>query len=270
MTEVAGASASALSRGMIELGGVEIEVYRGGHETAPCLVFLHGGEGFWPDAPFARALARRFRVVAPMHPGFGRSSLPSWMDSVDDFAYVHLSLIEHLGLKDVLLVGVSAGGWIAAQIAIKNTSRIARLVLASPVSIKVGGLNQLDVPDIFAMSRERLETLTYHDPAKWKFDPTGLSDEDLLTVARNWETLALVTWEPYMHDPKLKHRLYRIDRPTLLLRGESDDLVSAAYARQFASLIPDARLATIPAAGHMPHIEQPDAFADRVIRFAAR
>ena len=115
MTEVAGASTNPLSRGMVELGGVDIEVFRGGHETAPCLVFLHGGEGFRPDAPFARALARRFRVIAPIHPGFGRSSLPNWMDSVDDFAYVHLSLIEHLAIDpvaDMLLLNVirHAGG----------------------------------------------------------------------------------------------------------------------------------------------------------------
>ena len=83
-----------------------------------------------------------------------------------------------------------------------------------------------------------------------------MSDDDLLTVARNSETLALLTWEPYMHNPKLNHRLHRVTAPTLFLRGASDGIVSADYLVRYAALLPNARIETIPEAGHLPHVEQ--------------
>jgi pimeloyl-ACP methyl ester carboxylesterase len=82
--------------------------------------------------------------------------------------------------------------------------------------------------------------------------------------------LALITWEPYMHNPKLKHRLHRVDRPTLLVRGALDGLVSHEYAAAYAGLIPDARLETVAAAAHSPHLEQPERFVEIVRRFAGR
>jgi len=98
-------------------------------------------------------------------------------------------------------------------------------------------------------------------------DPDRLSDEQLSVMMRNRETLALLTWEPYMHNPKLRHRLHRVTTPTLLLRGESDGLVSADYLAAYAKLLPDARVQTLGAAGHAPHLEQPAAFARAVLEF---
>ena len=70
-----------------------------------------------------------------------------------------------------------------------------------------------------------------------------------------------------MHNPKLRHRLHRITAPTLFLRGERDGLVSAEYLAAYARLLPNARTDTIAAAGHAPHVEQPDAFARKVLAF---
>ena len=98
-------------------------------------------------------------------------------------------------------------------------------------------------------------------------DPSRLSDEELAIKVRNRETTALLVWEPYMHNPKLRHRLHRITAPTLFVRGESDGLVSAEYVTAYARLLPNARIATIAAAGHSPHIEQPAAFARVVLEF---
>jgi pimeloyl-ACP methyl ester carboxylesterase len=100
-----------------------------------------------------------------------------------------------------------------------------------------------------------------------RMDPARLTDEQLAVSVRNRETLALLAWEPYMHNPKLPYRLHRVTAPTLFLRGESDGLVSAAYLAAYARLLPNARTETIAAAGHAPHIEQPDAFARTVLQF---
>ena len=96
-------------------------------------------------------------MIAPSHPGFGGSSLPIWIDSVDDFAHVHLELIDTLKLSGVVLVGHSIGGWTAAEIATKTTRDIDKLVLIAPVGIKVGPVDRLDIPDIYAMPQDQLE-----------------------------------------------------------------------------------------------------------------
>jgi len=257
---------AGLQRQTMQLGEAEIELFQGG--TGPALLFLHGGAGLQQDAPFLEALARRFTVVAPVHPGFGASSLPFWLDAIDDFAHLYLELIHRLGLTGITLLGHSIGGWTAAEIATKSTSAIARLVLVAPVGIKVGPVDKLDIPDIYAMSDDQVERLLYAEPDKWRRDRTKMTDADLLVLARNRQTLALITWEPYMHNPKLKHRLHAINVPTLMIRGAQDGLVSGEYAAAYTKLIPGATLTTIDGAGHAPQIEQTERFVQEVERFA--
>ena len=266
MNEATTAEAVALTASRLQIGDIDLELHRGG--SGQTLLFLHGGGGFDPRAPFVGELARRFDVVAPLHPGFGSSSLPFWVDSVDDFVHVQLALMEKLDLRDVILVGASIGGWVAADLATKNTSRVAKIILVSPVGIKVGPRDKLDIPDIFATSADDLLKLTAADPVRRKPDYAAMSDDDLRVLARNRETLALVAWEPYMHNPKLKHRLHAINRPTLILRGDHDRLVGADYVEAYAGLIPGARLETIPDAGHSPQGEQAADFVARVTHFA--
>jgi pimeloyl-ACP methyl ester carboxylesterase len=195
------------------------------------------------------------------------SSLPDWIDSVDDIAYIHLELLDRLRLDQVDVIGCSIGGWIAAELATKAPKTVRRLVLVGPVGVKTGPVDRLDVPDIFALPQGDLQKLLFHDPERMRVDPARLSDEQLAISARNRETLALLSWEPYMHNPKLRHRLHRVTAQALFLRGESDGLVSAEYLAAYARLLPNARTTTIAAAGHAPHVEQPEAFARAVLQF---
>jgi pimeloyl-ACP methyl ester carboxylesterase len=112
-----------------------------------------------------------------------------------------------------------------------------------------------------------VEKLLFHQPERFRPDPAKLSDADLTVMLRNRETTALLAWEPYMHNPKLRHRLYRVTCPTLFLRGEHDGLVSAEYMDGYATLLPNARSATIAASGHVPQLEQPAAFVDAALAF---
>jgi pimeloyl-ACP methyl ester carboxylesterase len=186
---------------------------------------------------------------------------------VDDIAHIYLELMDHLDLTRTDIVGFSIGGWIAAEIATKVPERINRLVLIGPVGVKTGTPDKLDIPDVFAMPREKLDRLRFHDPAKHAADLSAVPDDELLIVARNRETLALLTWEPYMHNPKLPHRLHRLNVPALLIRGASDGIVSAEYLERYAALIPNTRIETIAAAGHLPQVEQPTATAAKVLQF---
>ena len=250
---------------MTSIAGIDLELIERG-QGAP-LLYLHGGGGIASDLSFLDLLAKTRRVIAPSHPGFGKSSLPDWLDSVDDIAHIYLELMDHLDLTRTDIVGFSIGGWIAAEIATKVPERINRLVLIGPVGVKTGTPDKLDIPDVFAMPREKLDRLRFHDPAKHAADLSAVPDDELLIVARNRETLALLTWEPYMHNPKLPHRLHRLNVPALLIRGASDGIVSAEYLERYAALIPNTRIETIAAAGHLPQVEQPTATAAKVLQF---
>ena len=252
----------------ITLAGIDLELWEGG--DGPPVLFLHGAGGFHAEDPFVGLLSRERRVVAPSHPGFGGSALPDWLDRPDDIAILYLELLAQLGHAQLDLIGCSLGGWIAAELASMVPERFRRLVLVGPVGVKLGGRDTLDIPDIFATPAATVEKLLYHDPDRHRPDLAKLSDEQLATMLRNRETTVLLTWEPYMHNPKLRHRLHRVRCPTLLLRGESDGLISAAYLEGYANLLPNARTATIAAACHVPQIEQPAAFAATVLTFLNR
>ena len=148
----------------IPIAGAVIEILDRG-SGAPIL-FLQSSQGITAAEPFLGLLAKSRRVIAPSHPGFGRSTLPDWLDSVEDIAHIYLELMDRVGLTRADLVGLSIGGWIAAEIATKVPERIGRLVLIGPVGVKTGTSDKLDVPDVFAMPREKLDPLAFHHPGR--------------------------------------------------------------------------------------------------------
>jgi pimeloyl-ACP methyl ester carboxylesterase len=252
---------------MLELPCLKLELHTQGN--GPPLLFLHPEPGVQFSRPWAGELAADFRVIAASHPGFGASELPRWMSTVDDIAYTYLDLMKALDLRDATVVGVGFGAWLAAEIAIKSTDRIGRLVLANPVGIKISDRETRDIVDIFVTTQSDLLRLAYHDPANGAVDASTMTEDDAFILFRNREAVALFGWSPYMHDPKLKYHLHRIDVPALVLWGESDQLASERYGRAFAGEIPGGRFETIAAAGHFPHLEQPKAFAERIRAFTA-
>ena len=249
----------------LTIDGIRIEAVDKGRGKP--LLFLHPGIGLDPAAPVLDRLAGRARVLAPSHPGFGGSEQPHSFKTVDDLAYFYLDLMDELDLRDVVVVGVSFGGWIAAEIAIKSTQRISHLVLANAVGIKVGDRETRDIVDIFAITEPGLNKLIYFDPKIAERDYRAMAEADVRQVARNREATARYGWSPYMHDPKLKGRLHRIRVPTLFLWGTADRVLTEAYGRAYCAAIPGARFEPLERAGHFPHLEQPDEFARRIFAF---
>ena len=249
------------------VGDVRLEVVERGHGRP--ILWLHGEEGLDPEAPVLQALAAHARVVAPSHPGYGHSPEIGRIDTVDDLAYLYLDLLAQLDVRDAVVVGCSLGGWIAAELAVKCTGRVARLVLIGPLGIKVGDRETRDIPDIFALHPDEVLRIQYHDAVGARVDHARLSDDRLTVIARNREATALYAWEPYFHDPKLRGRLHRITVPTLLVWGAEDRFVAADYyGAAYRDAIPGARLETIAGAGHFPHREQPAVVAERIRAFA--
>lgn len=239
-------------------------------QGAPLLV-VHGVDGSDGVLPFHDGLAERRRVIAISLPGFGRTELPRWMDTVDDVAYLLLDLLEQLEVGAVDLLGLGFGGWVAAEMTVRCQDRLRRLVLADAVGIKVGGAETRDIADTLVLGYEEAARLAWHDPAAapgmtWPGAP-GLSEAALTGVLRALETVSLLGWKPFMHNPKLQGRLHRIKIPTLVLWGQSDRVVSPDYGRAFQHAIPGARFEAIPRAGHYPHRERPDDFVRAVTAF---
>ncbi|ETW95337.1 MAG: hypothetical protein ETSY1_31095 [Candidatus Entotheonella factor] len=252
---------------IVTLQDIDLQVVRRG--SGPPLLLLHGGGGPQHHLPFFQQLTAHFDVIAPIHPGFAGSAIPEHFDGMDDLIYLHLDLMDALDLHDVIVVGMSMGGWAAAEIAVRNTSRMAKLILVDAVGVKTGGRDSREIADVFGLPQDEVTRLLFHDPANAP-DPATLTDEQMVEIAANRIALAMYTWEPYMHNPKLRYRLHRIQVPTLLIWGESDGLVPVAYAEAYRDLIPGAELVVIPNAGHAPQAEQPDLFCHHVYQFAAK
>jgi pimeloyl-ACP methyl ester carboxylesterase len=239
---------------MLELRGTRIRMLRGG-SGAP-LVFLHGASGHVGWLPFLDALSQRFDVIAPEHPGFGASDDPPWLDRPADLAYFYLDLIEHLQLDRVHLIGTSLGGWIAAELAIRNTARLASLTLVCAVGVRPNGAG---MADMFRMSHEDNARRFYFDPDRVQRRLDGLAKADPRILVRNRSTVVRLCYPDFIN-PELSKWLHRIDRPTLLIWGANDGLVPLSFGETYRALVPRARLTVLPQAGHAPYEEQPEAF----------
>src|SRR5260221_4054453 len=151
----------------------------------PVLV-LHGGGGPRSVAAFAAAMSERTHVLAPTHPGFAGEPRPEWFDSIDDLALAYLDLLERLDLHDVMVVGFSMGGWIAAELAVRDTTRLSSLVIVDAVGIKVEGQK---IADVFPLTPGQLSALSYHNPAAFRIDPATLSPEQVAEREPTFKTL---------------------------------------------------------------------------------
>ena len=249
----------------LSLRGVDLQILRGG--AGPPLLLLHGLAPVEPDAPVLELLAAHAEIMAPTHPGFGHAPRPDDFETVYDLVRLYLDVLDHLAYAKVTLMGLSFGGWLAAEIAATCPHRLDKLVLVGAVGIKVSDRETPDILDLFNTAPAVVERRRWHDPAKWAPDYDAMSDDALVAHARNRDALCLYAWDPYMHNPRLKRWLPRIAVPTLVLWGASDRVVKPAYGRAYSALIPGARFEVIEAAGHHPEIEQSVAFAERVVAF---
>ena len=245
----------------LELEGGRVHVFRAG--SGEPVLFLHaaGGAGTWPE--FHALLSERFDVIAPDHPGFGKSDEFPELTAIDDLVYHYLDVMDALGLARPHVVGASFGGWIAAELAAHSPHRIGSLTLLSAAGLRVEGH---PVPDIFLTPPSRLGELLFHSPPAPP--PAGPPDIDAILAAyRDATALARFSWVPYLHDPKLERRLRRITAPTLVAVPYHDRLIPLAHAQRYAERIPGAALAVVADCGHAMYLEKPAVFAGLVATF---
>ena len=250
--------------GRITVNGIELEVLRRG--SGPPLVLLHGFNTVSPTAPFLDRLGRHAEIIAPSSPGFGNSPRPADFDTIYDLVHLYLALLDELPHEKVTLLGLSFGGWLAAEIAVACRHRLDRLILVDPVGIKLGDRESRDILDIFNTHPDEVRRRSWHDAGSAP-DFDAMSDEALIVHARNRDALCLYAWHPCLYNPQLKQWLGRISAPTLVLWGERDGIVTPDYGRAYAKLIRGAEFALIENAGHHPEQEQPERFVQAVMGF---
>jgi pimeloyl-ACP methyl ester carboxylesterase len=242
-----------------------VNMMRGG--KGPPLLFLHGagGAGVW--LPFMEALSETCDVIVPVHPGFGRSDTPEWLDQLSDLAYFYLDLIEALKIDHLHLVGNSLGGWIAAEMAVRSTRRLRTLTLIGAAGLHVNGVAKGDL--FLWPPEERVRNLYFDQRMAEQRLAQPITEEQSDIAIKNELMTANLAWQPRFHDPQLRKWLHRIDVPTLIVWGDSDKIFPKPYGEEYHRLIKNSRFEVLSGCGHLPHVEKADAFVTLFKKFTA-
>jgi len=249
--------------GELDISGVKVKLHRAGQGER--VLFLHGAGGVPQWLPFFDALAERYEVWVPEHPGFGGSDDPKWIASMSDLAMFYLDLVEEAGLDRVHLVGNSLGGWLAAEIMVRDRSRFCSLVQLAPAGIRVKGV---PCGDNFIWGPEEAVRNLYHDQSfADRILALTPSEAQLDVMLRNRFTVAKLGWQPRWFNPDLEKWLHRIKLPALVVWGDDDKIMPPQFAALWGERLPDARVVTVERCGHLPHVEQVALVARHVHEF---
>ena len=251
----------------VAAGRRKVRVFEAG-EGRP-LVFLHGAGGLTEDNPFLTALAGRWHVFAPLLPGYDDSEGAESLRDMLDVTLHSFDVLDALRLDRPMLVGHSLGGMIAAEMAAVAPREVERLGLIAPAGL---WLDEHPIPDLFSKLPHELPALLFHDPAFGERIMTAGADFDdpkflEAFIIRNTRQLAMAGKLLFpIPDRGLAERLYRIRARTVLVWGESDQVIAPAYGDAFRRAIAGAELVRVASAGHMIVIEQPEAVVDALTR----
>lgn len=251
------------TRANLDVNGVRISVSTAG--SGSDVLFLHGADGALHRLPFFDALAARHRLAVPDLPGFGYSENPALIRSLSDVAMFSLDLLAAHFPRGVHLVGHALGGWLAAEMAIRERALIRSLTLIAPLGLRIPGV---PIGDNFIWSPEEAERALFVDPSFAKALAPA-DDAQLDMAVQNRFTAAKLGWQPRWYDKDLSKWLHRAEMPTLVVWGARDGFVPVAYAERWEQLVPHARRIVIDEAGHFPHVERSDATAAAVLAFLA-
>jgi pimeloyl-ACP methyl ester carboxylesterase len=242
---------------------IEVRLFEAG--AGRPLLFLHGAAGVPPWTGFFERLSAHYDVLVPEHPGFGTDANAKSIRSVADLAMYYLDFLDGLDDGPVHLIGHSLGGWTAAEIAVRNSSRLATLTLISPAGIRVKGI---PAGDNFIWSHEEVAHNLYYDQSFAEaMLARSFTEEEADRALTNRFMAARLGWEPRWFDPALERWLHRIKVPSLLVWGADDKVMPSAYAQRWKERVPDLAVEIIPECGHIPFVEKAAPVTDRVLAF---
>ena len=266
---------------VITVGGRNVAVAEAGKGRP--ILYLHGfadvhaGSVGW--LPFHEALAESFRVVAPAHPACAGTDEDESIDTIDDVIFHTLQVMDAMGLGRVDIVGTCFGGWIAAELAVRNPERVGRLVLIGASGLMVPGQ---PIGDLFweiqpenGIEYTGLRNLLFSradHPAGVSLFPNVRTDmERALSQFKAMRFASRVGFKPpYFYHRKLRERLGRFKGDALLVWGDTDRMVPRAHAEAYRTgLGGKTKLKIVASAGHSPHVERPKLVAGQIQSFLA-
>ncbi len=227
----------------------------------PPLLYLHGAVGQKGWAPFLELLSKQFTVYAPYLPGCGEAGGLEHLTDITDLTLYYLALLDALNIERAHVVGHFLGGMIAAEMAAFSPASVNRLALVSPAGV---WRDEEPVADLLALNADELKDRLSATP-EGAASINGLAESLALDRMQDIAAAGKFLWP--LPDKGLNRRAYRIKAPTLILWGEQDRINPPSYAADFQNLVCGAQTASIPGAGHLLMLEQPDAFADAVSAF---
>lgn len=269
----------------VRVRGIDVHTVRAG-SGLPAFLLLHPFFGStFTFRHLIGPLSERGRVVAYDRPGFGLTERPPAAGSNPYTraanAALAVGLLDELGIEQAVLVGCSAGGTVAFEVALRSPERVAGLVLLAPaVNGDVGPPRYLRpllrtpqarrIGPLFLrrLARGGIDSLRagYHDTSR-------VGEDDLAGYrrplrARNWDRglyETMVAEAP----PHLGPELSRITAPAVVLVGASDRTIRPVDGRMTAEALGNASFHEVPEAGHLAVEERPDAVLDHIDRFLA-
>lgn len=256
----------ALTQDFIETPAGKIQVFRAG--AGEPFVYLHSAAGDTTNAAL-EDLADDHEVLVPVFPGFNESEGIEQIDSMEDAVFHLLDVWDALGLAAPAVMGLSLGGWTAAELATRYPERVGRLVLVNPVGLHIEGapIKELfgrspgDLAEEMFADQSNPMAQVMHAMADWVGDvgqQVEIPLELVLPIYKSLSATAKLGWDPYLHNPKLRGRLRRITAPTLVVRGAADTFLPPEHTRAYADEIPGARLVVVDRAAHLLPLERPD------------
>ncbi|MBK4737388.1 alpha/beta fold hydrolase [Noviherbaspirillum pedocola] len=252
------------STSAVTVAGVDIHLRKSGKGNP--ILFLHGAGGVLEWLPFFDRLAEDNEVWVPDHPGFGKSDDPKWIKHMPDLAMFYLDFMEELAPAEGFdVVGHSLGGWLAAEIAIRNPAKMRSLTLVSAAGLRLVGT---PIGDPFIWNAEERARNHFHSPElqdkMLNMQPSGDMLDEMI---KNRYSFAKLAWQPRLFNPDLEKWLHRIKLPTQIIWGREDKIIPVAYADMWSEKVNAASVTIIPDCGHLPAAEKGDALATQIKNF---
>jgi 3-oxoadipate enol-lactonase len=257
-----------------EIKGRNIAYTLLGPEGAPAVVLGHSlgsNSDMWGyQLPL---LATRYRVLVYDLPGHGESDPPVKEDSFDDLASDLATLLEHMGISQATLVGLSIGGMIAQHFALLYPDRLQAMVLCS-TGFQTDEAGKKIFGDRIAQVSERgIEPQVDASMSRW-FTPQFLSDapatiEWVRRMYRKTSPAGFINACRAVLELNTLDRLPDITAPTLLVPGELDPTFPVSVSRNMQSRIKNAELKVLAGAAHIGNVERPHEFNEILFKFLA-
>jgi pimeloyl-ACP methyl ester carboxylesterase len=251
-----------------KVAGEELTIVKGG--SGKPLLILHDELGYPGWMTWNESFGHDRTLVIPLQPGYGKSPRIEWIRTFRDLAGFYSQVVRELKLAPIDVIGFSAGGFIAAEMAAADPAIFSKMVLVAPMGIKPA---EGEIMDIFPITIRTHLRATVADPAgtpEFMKLYGGEMTPDQFEMFENARAEASrIGWEPYMHNPSLPNLLRGVKVPTLLVWGTSDHVVPRGCIDAYKRALPQAREATIKDVGHRPEIENSREFEKAVGAFLA-